>query len=254
MFKLRVMVLGLMVALGASGTAGERVPASVAPLLEKAIEAHGGAALEQLQTYRETYEMNATVLGIGVYNVRAEATVDFTGQQGKLEFYRNGTLESVYGTSPKGALLWQPKGGTKKLNIPRRAEDDYLLVTPMKSSVLGLLAMGNVAEKLEAKPEFTIEGRKGSAIKRTGNGYEITYLFGADGTIIAEHSIYPGANPQEKFAVTLLYTKYKTVGGIKFPVSADVISSAIPGIARANLQVRDVAVNPTLDKDAFKMP
>ena len=244
----------MLLAIGVSGMAGENVPANVAPVLERAIQAHGGDALEKLKTYRESYEMTATVLGIGVYNVRANAVVDFDAQQGRLEFFRNGTKESIYEATPKGARLWTPKDGTRKINIPRRPEDDYLLVTPMKSSVLGLLAMGKVAEKLEFKPQLNLQGRKGVGIKRQGDGYEITYLFAPDGTISAENSIYPGANPNEKFEVTLLYTKYQTVNGIKFPVSADVISSAIPGIARANLQVRNVEVNPTLERDAFKMP
>jgi hypothetical protein len=68
-----------------------------------------------------------------------------------------------------------------------------------------------------------------------------------------ERSVFTN-DKNERFEVTLVYDKFKTVNGIKIPMNAAIFSSQIPGFASARLEVTDVDVNPELKPADFKMP
>jgi hypothetical protein len=230
------------------------VPASVSPTLEKAVNAHGGDALENLKTYREDYAINASVLGIGVYNFRVKATVDFAGRRGRLEFYQNGKLTGLYQTTPQATQTWNEKDGTKPADNPIKPGMPFTFALPIKAGILGLLAIGKVAdEKLSGDASLEVQGVKGPSIQREGKQYVVTYVFGADGTLSVEKSIFTN-DKGKRSELTLVYDKFKTVSGVKIPVSGAIYSSQIPGFASAKLEVTDVDVNPALEASAFKMP
>ena len=253
---IRLTILGTCVLYGVLALAQSPIPASVAPTLDKAVNAHGGNALENLKTYREDYVINASVLGVGVYNFRVKATVDFSGRRGRLEFYNNGNLESIYQTTPQATQTWSKKDGLKPAdaNVTPKPGDPFTFSTPIKAGVLGLLAIGKTRdEKISGEPSLEVQGVKGPSIQREGKQYTVTYVFGADGTLQVEKSVFTN-DKGEKSEITLVYDKFKTVGGLKIPVGGTIFSSQIPGFASAKLEVTDVDVNPALEANTFKMP
>jgi hypothetical protein len=226
-----------------------------AALRGKAIQAHGGKALENVKTYREDFSINATVLGIGVYNIRLKTTADFVNERGRLEFYNNGTLESIVQLSKAGTVSWSKKNGTKSEKSLRDADEEFTFSTPFKSGVLGLLAAGKINdERVTSSPNLEIEGVRGAALTRTGKQYEVTYLFDANGALLLEQAKYQGEKPDQKTVSSLIYNKFKVIEGVKVPVGAAIRSSQMPGLASANMEVKSVEVNVALTDADFKMP
>jgi hypothetical protein len=241
---------------GVLASAETPIPASVAPTLERAVNAHGGNALMTLKSYQEDYVINASVLGVGVYNFRVKAVVDFPGRRGRLEFFNNGSLESIYQTTPQATQTWSKKDGLKAAdtNVTPKPGEPFSFSTPIKAGVLGLLAIGKTRdEKLSGDASSEVQGIKGASIQREGKTYVVTYVFGADGTLNVEKSVFTN-DKGEKSEFTLVYDKFKTVGGVKIPVGGAIYSSQIPGFASAKLEVTDVDVNPTFEASVFKMP
>ena len=254
MISARAFSFSLILTASTALAASTLAPAANA-LREKSIEAHGGQALENLKTYREDFSMNATILGVGVYNFRIKATVDYVGERGRLEFFNNGTLESIVQLTKDGTVSWSKKNGTKNEKNARKPGEEFTFSMPFKSGVLGLLALGKLEEeKVTAVENLEIEGVRGKAIVRTGKQYEVTYILAPDGSIALEQAKYQGEKADQKSEFSLIYNKYKTVSGVKIPVSAVIRSSQIPGIASANLEVKDVDVNVALTDADFKMP
>ncbi len=226
-----------------------------AALREKSIQAHGGQALENLKTYREDFSINASVLGVGVYNLRLKSTVDFVNERGRIEFYNNGTLESITQLSKQGTVSWSKKDGTKSQKNLRAPNEEFTFSTPFKSGVLGLLAAGKIKDELvTSSANLEIEGVRGAALIRTGKQYEVTYLFDAKGALLLERAKYQGEKPDQKVVSSLIYNKFKTVEGLKVPVAAAIRSSQMPGLASANMEVKSVEVNIALNDADFKMP
>jgi hypothetical protein len=254
MVSARAILFSLVLTASTALAASTLAPAANA-LREKSIEAHGGVALEKMKTYREDFAMNATVLGVGVYNFRIKATVDYVGERGRLEFFNNGALESVVQLTKDGTVSWSKKNGLKNEKNARKPGEDFTFSMPFKSGVLGLLALGKLEEeKVTTSDNLEIEGVRGKAIVRTGKQYEVTYIFAPDGSIALERAKYQGEKADQKSEFSLIYNKYKVVGGVKIPVGAAIRSSQIPGIAAASLEVKDVDVNPVLTDADFKMP
>jgi hypothetical protein len=254
MISARAMLFSLILTTSTALAASTLAPAANA-LREKAIEAHGGTALEKMKTYREDFAINATVLGVGVYNFRIKATVDYVGERGRLEFYNNGALESVVQLTKEGTVSWSKKNGNKTEKNARKPGEDFTFSMPFKSGVLGLLALGKLEEeKVAAMDTLEIEGIRGKAIMRTGKQYEVTYILAPDGSIALERAKYQGEKADQKSEISLLYNKYKVVSGVKVPVAAAIRSSQIPGIASANLEVKDIDINVALTDADFKMP
>jgi hypothetical protein len=248
-------ILFLLILTASSAFAASTLAPAANALREKSIEAHGGAALENLKTYREDFSMNATILGVGVYNFRIKATVDYVGERGRLEFFNNGTLESIVQLSKEGTVSWSKKNGLKNEKNARKPGEAFTFSLPFKSGVLGLLALGKLEdEKVTALDNLEVEGVHGKALVRSGKQYDVTYIFAPDGSMLLERAQYRGEKPDQKTEFSLLYNKYKTVVGVKIPVAATIRSSQIPGIAAANLEVKDVDVNVALTDADFKMP
>ena len=254
MISARAFSFSLILTASTTLAASTLAPAANA-LREKSIEAHGGQALENLKTYREDFSMNATILGVGVYNFRIKATVDYVGERGRLEFFNNGALESIVQLTKEGTVSWSKKNGNKNEKNARKPGEEFTFSMPFKSGVLGLLALGKLEEeKVTAIDNLEIEGVRGKAIVRSGKQYEVTYILAPDGSIALERAKYQGEKADQKTEFSLIYNKYKTVSGVKIPVAATIRSSQIPGIAAANLEVKDVDVNVALTDADFKMP
>lgn len=230
------------------------VPQSVTTVLNTAIGAHGGEALRGLRTYTEDALINATVLGVGVYNLRFRTTVDFTTQRGRIEIFSNGTLQTIYQLTPQGARSWTPKEGTKPATSPVKPDAPFTFSTPIKAGVLGLLAVGKASdETLSSDADTAIEGVRGASIKRESKSYQATYVFDKSGALAVERTVLIGEKG-EKTEFTLVYDAFKTLNGVRIPTHAKIYSSQIPGFASAELTVSAVAVNPTLTANAFEMP
>lgn len=230
------------------------VPQSVATVLNTAVGAHGGEALRGLRTYSEDALINATVLGVGVYNLRFRTTVDFTTQRGRIEIFSNGTLQTIYQLTPQGARFWTPKDGTKPATAPVKPDAPFTFSTPVKAGVLGLLAVGKASdETLSSDANTEIQGVRGASIKREAKTYQATYVFDKSGALAVERTVLIDAKG-DKTEFTLVYDAFKTLNGVRIPTHAKIYSSQIPGYASADLTVTAVAVNPTLAANAFEMP
>ena len=254
MISARASLFSLVLTASTALAASTLAPAANA-LREKSIEAHGGQALETMKTYREDFAINATILGVGVYNFRIKATVDYINERGRLEFFNNGALESSVQLTKEGTVSWSKKTGTKNEKNARKPGEEFTFSMPFKSGVLGLLALGKLEEeKVTAMDNLEIEGVRGKAIVRSGKQYEVTYILTPDGSIALERAKYQGEKPDQKTEISLLYNKYKLVSGVKIPVAASIRSSQIPGIASANLEVKDIDINMPLSDADFKMP
>jgi hypothetical protein len=230
------------------------VPATLEATLERAIAAHGGSALEGMKTYAEDAAVNATVLGINVYNQRFKTTVDFGQARGRIEISSNGKMQTIYQVTPQGARLWTPKDGVKDVPPPAKPGAPFTFSMPIKSGLLGLLAVGKVAdERLSFEATLELRGVKGAGIRREGKEYQVTYLFNTSGLLALERTILTNEKG-EKTDFTLVYNAYKTVNGVKVPVTAQIFSPQIPEVANAQMTLTSVSVNPTITADAFKLP
>jgi hypothetical protein len=241
--------------LASVAVANSALAPGAAALRGKAIQAHGGRALENLKTYREDFLINASILGVGVYNLRLKSTVDFVGERGRVEFYNNGTLESILQLEKQGTVSWSKKDGLKSQKNSRDPDEEFTFSSPFKSGVLGLLSVGKVKdERVTSNPNLEIEGVRGAALIRTAKQYEITYLFDANGALLLERSEYRGEKPDEKTISSLIYNKFKMIDGLRVPMAAAIRSSQMPGLASAGLEVKSVDVNVALTDADFKMP
>ena len=124
MISARAILFSFVLTASTALAASTLAPAANA-LREKSIEAHGGQALENLKTYREDFSMNATILGVGVYNFRIKATVDYVGERGRLEFFNNGTLESIVQLTQEGTVSWSKKNGSKNEKNARKPGEEF---------------------------------------------------------------------------------------------------------------------------------
>jgi hypothetical protein len=227
---------------------------NVEATLERAIEAHGGNALEGLRTYTEDATVNATVVGINVYNMRFKTTVDFEGRRGRIEISQDGKVQNIYQVTPQGTWSWSPKTGKKSETPPAKPDAPFTFSTPIKAGVLGLLAVGKVEdEKLTAPDALELSGRRGPAIRREGKGYQVAFVFNKDGLLSVERTVLTNAKG-EREEFTLLYDAYRTVNGVRIPVGAALQASQMPGVAVARYTITNVAVNPTLPANAFAEP
>jgi hypothetical protein len=246
-----------MVALGflvCVATAQSPVPPNVAATLETAVKAHGGEALTGMKTYSEDAAITASVLGVGVYNLRFRTTVDFTERRGRIEIFNNGTLQTIYQLTPQGARTWTPKDGTKDAPSPVKPDAPFTFSTPVKAGILGLLAVGKAQdEKLSGDSSIEIQGVKGASIKREAKSYQATYVFDSSGALAVERTVLVD-DKGKKTEFTLVYNAFKILNGVRVPMSAKIYSSQIPGFASAELKVTAAAVNPTLAVNAFTMP
>ncbi len=227
---------------------------NVTATLESAITAHGGEALINLRTYTEDATVNATVVGISVYNLRFRTTVDFPGRRGRIEIWQDGKVQTIYQVTPQGTWSWSPKNGRKPETPPIKPDAPFTFATPIKAGLLGLLAVGKVEnETLSAPDTLEVGGVRGRAIRREGKGYQVAFVFGKDGLMNVERTVLTN-DKGEKTEFTLLYDTYKTVSGVKIPVGAGLQASQMPGVAAARFTITAVAVNPTLPASAFAEP
>jgi hypothetical protein len=252
---LRGIAVGLVCCVAiAQSTVPPNVPPNVEATLERAIATHGGDALTQMKTYAEDAAVTATVLGIGVYNQRFRTVVDFAARRGRIEISSNGAMQTIYQVTPQGARQWTQKDGSKDVPAPTKPGAPFTFSIPIKSGLLGLLAIGKVAdEKLSAALSLEIQGVKGTSIRRDGKNYQVTYVFDASGLLKVERTILTN-DKGEKTDFTLVYKAYKTLNGVKVPTNAQIFSPQIPGVAAAQMTLTTVNVNPTLEDSAFKMP
>ncbi|NJO13159.1 MAG: hypothetical protein HC872_06505, partial [Gammaproteobacteria bacterium] len=115
------------------------------------------------------------VLGIGVYNQRFRTVVDFTARRGRIEISRDGAMQTIYQVTPQGARQWTQKDGSKDVPAPTKPGAPFTFSIPIKSGLLGLLAVGKVAdEQLSAVANLEIQGVKGTSIRRDGKNYGVS--------------------------------------------------------------------------------
>lgn len=205
MFK---TIFTTILALGLA-TAQNAIAPQASDLLEKARIAHGGTALENLKSYRETTDVTYYAPnGNPAIEITAVATVDFTGDRLRLEVFQGDQLLEIDQVTPSDGWSWTQQTGTIKLpNVQAR---------PLRESLYqgwyGLRFGGQNRDAASADGAQTFADRQGQAVTATTRGAKATYLFDLSGLLIAEKSQLPQVGQ-----IVTTYGAYRTVDGIQIP-------------------------------------
>lgn len=223
--------------------AQDAVAPKAADLLEKARTAHGGAALENLKTYREAtaliyYTPNGSV---GV-EVSAVTVVDFAAERLRFEVSQAGQLIEIDQVSPTDAWSWTKQTGTIKLpNVQAKP-----LRESFYQSWYGLRFGGKNREAASADGPQTFADQKGEAVTVTTKGAKAAYLFDTNGVLVAEKS-----QVLQIGEVVTVYGAYRAVDGIQIPFEGVGYVGAQKFFAA---KVEDAKINPALTEADFAPP
>ena len=112
MQKIKLIALSLIFT---SALAQMGIAPKAADLLEKAKAAHGGAALEQMMTYRDTGTYSVYQNGTLAGELQAVQVIDFAGERFRIELKVGDSIAQIIQTTPNDAWSWTAASGTVKL-------------------------------------------------------------------------------------------------------------------------------------------
>jgi hypothetical protein len=235
-------------------------------VLERALETHG---IGRIKTYRETFELSGRApLGMRFPGMRGALWLDRGGASGRTDIYQGKDRAGIYQQTPAGVYLWTTKTGTQKL----RDADSPFVFTPMfKSALLGLLALKHTSDPLTYIEKGAIQKKKGMMIVRTQSVPTETlvaagrsglirescqttwaYLFGPDGTLIAEQITQK--LPRRTQDIKISYDRFQVIEGIKIPMEMGVRPSDAPSMVSMKIRVRQVLINQPIGASEFQLP
>jgi hypothetical protein len=240
MFKQLLIASVLSVSfVAAQGTVAPRA----AELLEKAKTAHGGAALEGLKTYKETATLQyfaangsvaAEIVGVSV--------VDFAGERLRLEIRQGNQIAQIQQVTPTEAWTWSTQTGVVRLpNTQAKPLRDAL-----NQGWYGLRLGGKGRESASADGALSFADQKGEGVTVTTKGSKASYLFNANGVLIAEKT-----GVAQIGEVVTVYGGYRAVNGVQIPFEG--VGYVGPAKFYA-AKTSDAQVNPSLNDADFAQP
>jgi hypothetical protein len=236
--------IALFTALALGGTLAQGgIAPKAADLLEKAKTTLGGAALENIKTYRETtgltyYAPNGNV-GI---EVNAVTTVDFAAERLRLEVSQGGQVMEIDQVTPTDAWAWTKQTGTIKLpNVQAKP-----LRESFYQSWYGLRFGAKNRDTASADGPQNFADQKGEAVTVTTKGTKATYLFDTTGGLIAEKS-----QVAQIGEVVTVYGAYRAVDGLQIPFEGTGYVGTQKFFAA---KVSDAKINPALTEADFAQP
>lgn len=215
---------------------------TAAGLLEAAQEAHGGVALRDMATYRESGVV--TVFGPSeeaVAQVLGVTLVDFDVLGYRDEVWSGQALVVISQTTPDGTVTWTPDTGALRLPSTQAEE----LRSSFYRGLFGL-RWEDEWESAELLGEDALEGAEGYAVRVTTEGVETTYLLADDGRLLAQRYTSPSQGE-----VTVVYGDLRTVDGVSIPYVSDYV---VEGRRFLRLELLDAQPNAELAPDAFQLP
>jgi hypothetical protein len=241
--KLAFTALALTAALFTSCAPRAQEAPSAAALFERAKAAHGGAAVEQLNTYRDVGVFTLFQNGQAVakldyaqkYNLQTKTARIEVGSGGQLAI-----IQQVSGASD--AWQWTPQSGTVKLpdaqaKVLRDSFNQGFFALRAKSTDLTDLKYNGVVELQK--------GVSGDNITFKLGGVDNSFVIAADGTLLG------GKAEAEGQTVTSVQSDLRVVSGIRLPF---VSKSFIAGQPFSDLTVTRAEVNPTFTDADFAQP
>jgi hypothetical protein len=211
-------------------------------LFEKAKAAHGGAALEEIKTYKDNGTLDIFQNGQLAAKAEYVQKYDFTTSVGRIEVSLNGKLAAVQQVSKTDAWQWTPQSGVVKLPTAQA----QLLKDGLNQWPFSLRA--KASDLTEAKYDGRVELAKGIS------GDSITFrLNGAlNNLVIADNGVALGGKLTEEGVTAIsLYGDVRVVNGVKLPFSIKVSSGGQPA---TNLQTVAATVNPAFAAADFAQP
>lgn len=235
---------------GGLGTSNPGVNAITAPgrsgaaWLDLALKAHGGAALRNLKTYRETgtvtiFGPNAQVLLTG----QSLAVIDQAQRRVRTTIRAGEQLISDEILTPGGAVGYTEKDG--ELPLPR--DNAQNLEDNLYSALAGLSLGGSQRQRITVLGKQTWIGTSGTAVEVLTQKTLTTYLLADDGTYLGERRDVAGAG-----TITVLNSKFQTFEGVKVPVVS--IAYLPNGDKLIEATSGKVEINPVLSDADFAFP
>lgn len=236
----KLLLVGLL-AFG-NGVTSSIAQDSALQIFERAKAAHGGAAIEALQTYSDTGSLslyqNAQLVGKFGYGQK----YDFKTMTVRIEVSLEGQLLVVQQVSKDAAWQWAPQSGV--VNLPDAQ------AKPLRESFYqGLFALKARASALtDLKSDGLVklsDTVSGAGISFKFNGVDNSYVVGNDGVVLGSKAIVDGAT------VITLQSDHRVIGGIKLPF---LLKSTSDGQPVTELQASAAQINPVFTDADFAQP
>lgn len=210
-------------------------PALSAPaLLERARNAHGGAALDKIRTYTERGEFTvysggqSAVLGV-------TSSADVTAQIVRAEYAVNGQRALIAQVFPLEAWQWSAQTGVQ----PMASSDVANLRSAFSTGWFGLRSVSK-PDKLEV---VTVAGTQASRV--TNKGLAVTYSFDAAGRIASQTAQSPDGE------VIVRMSDYRQVQGVWIAFTSE---SFLNGQRTRTDRTLEVQINSSLSAETFAKP
>ncbi|AWR86855.1 hypothetical protein [Meiothermus taiwanensis] len=242
----RIAVLAWMVGLG---LAWAQVSPEAAQLLERARSVLGGAALTNLNTYREV-TTNIYYLPDGKEESRIVTLllVDFGNRRVRLELYDPESLNApnpiplaLQQYSPQESFFWSRETSLRPLPQDQRE----ILRSSLYTGWLGL-KYGSSNRERASVTQGSLRNQAGRLLTVSTQGWVSTYLFNPDGLLLGERLIIPGVGESITF-----FSNYRLVQGVRLPHSWE---NYVGGVLAARGEVMEVEINPVLGEGDFFKP
>lgn len=218
-------------------------------LLDKALKANGGEALQGLRTMRQRSEMTfVDAQGQPVMVLPATASVDYANGWMRVATFQGEQVVNEQFITPQGAFVFTPQSGT--VPLPRQEAksltDTFFYGAPgLRLGNQGRDSVKNLGEQTWLK----VEGReiKGTVLEVVTRGVKATYLLNSQGLIVAER--YPIEGLGEVISV---YGNFQAIGGVQVPGMT--LGFAPNGTLLYVVKDLETRINVTLPADTFKVP
>lgn len=236
----KLLLVGLL-AFG-TGVTSSVAQDSAAQIFERAKAAHGGAAIEGLQTYSDTGTLslyqNAQLVGKFGYVQK----YDFKTLTARIEVSLEGQIAVIQQVSKDAAWQWTPQSGVVSLPDAQ--------AKPLRESFYqGFFALKAKASALtDLKSDGLVklsDTVSGAGISFKLNGVDNNFVIGNDGVILGGKTVSDGTT------LITLQGDNRTVSGIKLPFSVKVSSGGQP---TTELESTAAQINPVFTEADFAQP
>ena len=239
MQKIKLIALSLIFT---SALAQTGIAPKAADLLEKAKTAHGGAALENMMTYRDTGTYSVYQNGALAGELQGTQVIDFVGERFRIELKLGDTVAQIIQTSPKDAWTWTAAAGTVKLPTAQAKP----IRDGLYQSLFGLRLGGKNRDSATADGVIDLgNGIKGESVSVVTRGAPAKYVFDESGTWIG------GKDDLDGQELLNAQSDYRVQDGIKIPFAS---KTTIAGQPYINVQLSKVEINPALTENDFAQP
>lgn len=219
-----------------------QVEPEAATRLEGARQAHGGEALQNLETYREVGVV--TIYGPAgepVAQLRGVTLAELEGEAYRDELYAGNELTTISQVTSEGAWTWTPDTGVLRVP-PAQAEE---LRSALYRGLFGMRFGGerDAAEVLGTQSWRNVEG---TAVRVTTHGVETTYLLSEDGHMLAQRYSSPQLGE-----LTVLFDDFRERRGVRVPF---VVQYYAGDTVILQTEMQEIEPNVVLPADAFEAP